>query len=413
MKKLSKKITLILVLFFAAALLTMVILSLCFNSVSSKADDSHTVIYDGRKYARFTSIDKLADLTEKRIDAKDSLDEENTIRDYYSASNYPLKNVIFQREYTGELCVYLSLHDIPIHKGKDIYGEIFNLKENIAKFRVVKNNGAEYCYYDIGQNSAMDEFFNLLYDLEFFYIKDEVGENALKNVSEIYIEAELNDGFIYSVRLLEGGYVIPCGAYDVCQKIPDDVYNRILKIAEDTDTAEPFKICDEYGLDKELEFENLLKSERYGGLLPTYIPDSVYHRWSGEKIKTDYYSGLVFHNIPYDKETGKIVYPELMSIEFRSGFESFFAFMYHIGINDENREMNQDVLPVITPEEISVEWILEHYINADEVESFRGAEVIPYYFQFRLDYGHTYIDVSTYAIDAEEVYKIIKSIDLL
>ena len=379
------------------------------GAIVSKRNESCDVIYNNRAFIEYSTINKFSDVTEKRVDIleKYSIIKQNN---YYKAVNLSSDHVLVKRDYYANLTIYLSLSEIPYYKGSDLYEKIFKLSENTENYcYLVLQNGDynNYNYYRLNEEHKVKfrELFEYLNEADFMY-KDSLEDfkSTELNYNEYFIEAEFENGFVYGVRLYEGGYVIPCGAGDICQKIPDSMYRELKEIMDNENSGEYLDNTAEYNSIVSLEdVDDLGSLEKY---MPTYFPEKVFHKYMG-MTETEFGFGYSSVEYGYNRETGKIEEPERVAAYGYTNFQN----RIHIEVKKKSYYSYVKNDEALDPENFTEAWLSENYRSSEIVNEGRKNEHTYYNYSFELDYGDVVVKIQTEKIELEDVYRIVKSIN--
>ena len=403
-------VPLVLVVFIAVfAVIASIPKSYPEGAIVQGRNESYGIYYNNRAFVEYSTLDKFAEVTEARIDVNKSL-LINGDEDYYSIKGIDPDYAIVRRNVYAGLTLYLSLSEIPLFKGEDIYEDIFHISENTENYCYLKVKPGRYGGYDYYRlkgelNDVFREFFDYINKADFFYKSDveEMKDIALES-NPYYIEAEFENKFIYGVRLYEGGYIIPCGAGDICQKIPEEMYDKLKSIMDNTENGEFIDNTRENYQEKSLdEFDNLGELEKF---VPAYIPEKAYVFGRG-LIDVNFELSAVYVYYGYDKETGEIN----GAGEIHLGYEAVSGNNYRIKIVKNGFENYSRSKTLVKPEDFTEEWLLENYEDTYLIHAGSDKEHRYYHYYFTVDFEGFYVTVDSYKVEPEDIYKIVKSIN--
>ena len=382
------------------------------GSIVSKRNESYGVYYKGRSFVEISTINIYADVTLKRVDVQRGMGiSPMNGSNFYSVEGLDPRYVLLRRNYDGDLHIYLSLSETPYYKGEDLYEDILKLSENTVCFNYQRRKNAlinDFCYYNLNaeHEEKFKELFAYLNEADFMYRESvkEIKDKSLES-NNYYIEAEFANGFCYNIRLFEGGYVIPCGAGDICQKIPDKLYNEIKAILDDESSGRYVGIPNEYKPITELsDIERIGDLESY---IPSYIPNVILHRNMGE-MEVDYEIKEIYVNYEYVKETGVITGTNRLNISYSANLRSDG---YGIEIVKKSAYNYYEASNSVKAGDFSLEWLYSNYHKKQLYNKGTKAEHTAYSYHFSVDYGDVVVRIDSEIIKPEDVYEIVMSIN--
>ena len=372
------------------------------DAIVAERNENHGVIYKGRAYVKYSQIDKFSDITEKKIELDNSSTPMESDLSFYTIKGVSSDFAICSRSYDASLNIYVSLSETALYKGSDIYEEMFKMSENTVSYcyyeKIGQYNNNDYYRFKAENNEFLKSFFEYLNESEVFYKADfEETKDMEVESNKYYIEFEFENGFVYGVRIFDGGYIIPYGAPDICQKIPLEMYDELLVLLEDKNEA-IFIENTEYKIDlNENGLEELNEYEELKPYLPSYIPSKYYVKYAGIVDNKMLSKSYVYYG--YDKETGKITDINLAELSFSGGMGGVRFEIVIGGIEEKESYIK------VNPKDITEEFLKENYVSKEEVDGF-----INYEYKLDIDYGEAVIRIVSKYVPADELYKTLNSI---
>jgi len=204
-------------------------------------------IYEGRCYVYYENFSEAEDVVGEYLGTVTGMIDEWTpeegyvdfagsIRgDFYSVKGYDPKFMLCTKEANGIVTMYICNNGITLKYGKELYEDRLHLSGNITG---VQYESRESWFYSKGELYELDkeeayirEFIEKLDAEEFLLCQDIAEQEGLQHMvdSEVYhLYFYKKDGTKIHLRLHENGYVRFQGFWDVCVKIPEECYDKLI-----------------------------------------------------------------------------------------------------------------------------------------------------------------------------------------
>lgn len=206
-------------------------------------------IYEGRCYVYYDNTDEAEGIVGEYLGTVTGMIDEWTpeegyvdfagsIRgDFYSVKGYDPKFMLCTKEANGIVTMYICNNGITLKYGKELYEDRLHLSENIAGVQFESRESWFYSkeeLYELDKEEAyIREFIEKLDAEEFLLCQDVTVQEGWEHMvdSEIYhLYFNMKDGTRIHLRLHENGYVRFQGLWDLCVKIPEESYGKIIDV---------------------------------------------------------------------------------------------------------------------------------------------------------------------------------------
>jgi len=379
------------------------------DAIVSVRNESHGIYYKNRAFVEISTMNNFSDATVKRINVNKGILDQNAVNtNFYSAESLDPRYVLLKRNYKGDLSIYVSFSEIPLYKGKDLYENILHLSENTVSFNYQIRKSrvfSEYDYYYLKKENEtlFKELFAYLNEADFAYREsfEEVKDESLDS-PPYYIECEFENGFVYNIRLYEGGYVVPCGAGDICQKIPDEMYNKLEALLSDESSGEYGG--NDYQNEPITDIENLKNTEDLKRYLPTYLPGEIIVDYRGV-VSAEFEIRDVYLYYAYDLETGRITQADNMSVYYTHN-NSGYGITANI-IKKNSAHYFNEHNKTVKIEDFTLDWLYSNCEVSKTVKVGVDDEIKVYSCHISVDFGEAEVRIDTLQLSLEEVYKMV------
>lgn len=204
-------------------------------------------IYEGRCYVYYENFSEAEDVVGEYLGTVTGMIDEWTpeegyvdfagsIRgDFYSVKGYDPKFMLCTKEANGIVTMYICNNGITLKYGKELYEDRLHLSGNITGVQYESRDSWFYSkeeVYELDKEEAyIREFIEKLDAEEFLLCQDIAEQEGLQHMvdSEVYhLYFYKKDGTKIHLRLHENGYVRFQGFWDVCVKIPEECYDKLI-----------------------------------------------------------------------------------------------------------------------------------------------------------------------------------------
>ena len=204
-------------------------------------------IYEGRCYVYYENFSEVEEVVGEYLGTVTGMIDEWTpeegyvdfagsIRgDFYSVKGYDPKFMLCTKEANGIVTMYICNNGITLKYGKELYEDRLHLSGNIAGVQYESRESWFYSkeeLYELDKEEAyIREFIEKLAEEEFLLCQDVAVQEDWEHMvdSEIYhLYFNMKDGTKIHLRLHEDGYVRFQGLWDLCVKIPEECYDKLI-----------------------------------------------------------------------------------------------------------------------------------------------------------------------------------------
>ena len=204
-------------------------------------------IYEGRCYVYYDNTGEAERLVGEYLGTATGMIDEWTPKDgyvdfagsisgdFYSVKGYDPKFMLCMKETNGVVSTYICNNGITVKYGKELYEDRLHLSEKIAGVQFESRESWFYSkeeLYELDKEEAyIREFIEKLDAGEFLLCQDVAAQEGWEHMvdSEIYhMYFNMNDGTKIHLRLHEDGYVRFQGMWDLCVKIPEEYYEKLI-----------------------------------------------------------------------------------------------------------------------------------------------------------------------------------------
>ena len=226
-------------------------------NVSLAADNAADMvaffIYQGRCYVQYEWVYEAESLVGEYLGTATGLINEWTpadgyvdfagsVRgDFYAVNGYdPTFMLCMQDGDDGAVQTYICDNGITLKYGSELYEDRLHLSENIVSAQFESRDS---WYYSRGERYPLDDsdaavtaFLSAL-DSALFMPYNEVPLNGRSHLSEMelyHLYFQMQNGTTVRLRLHENGYVRFDGMWSLCVQIPEESFNALLKMIENT-----------------------------------------------------------------------------------------------------------------------------------------------------------------------------------
>ena len=204
-------------------------------------------IYEGRCYVYYENFSEAEGVVGEYLGTVTGMIDEWTSEegyvdlagsiqgDFYSVKGYDPEFMLCTKAGNGIVSMYICNNGITLKYGKELYEDRLHLSGNITGVQYESRDSWFYSkeeVYELDKEEAyIREFIEKLDAEEFLLCQDIAEQEGLQHMvdSEVYhLYFYKKDGTKIHLRLHENGYVRFQGLWDVCVKIPDETYDKLL-----------------------------------------------------------------------------------------------------------------------------------------------------------------------------------------
>ncbi len=217
------------------------------KDAAAMADMIGFFIYEGRCYVYYENFSEAEGIVGEHLGTVTGMIDEWTpeegyvdfagsIRgDFYSVNGYAPEFMLCTKVGNGDVTTYICNNGITVKYGRELYEERLHLSENIAGVQYESRESWFYSkeeLYELDKEEAcIREFIEKLAEEEFLLCREVEAQEDWQHMvdSEIYhLYFNGKDGTRVHLRLHENGYVRFQGLWDLCVKIPEESYAKLL-----------------------------------------------------------------------------------------------------------------------------------------------------------------------------------------
>ena len=217
------------------------------KDAAAMADMIGFFIYEGRCYVYYENFSEAEEIVGEHLGTVTGMIDEWTpeegyvdfagsIRgDFYSVKGYDPEFMLCTKVGNGAVTTYICNNGITVKYGKELYEDRLHLSENIAGVQYESRESWFYSkeeLYELDKEEAcIREFIEKLDAEEFLLCQEIEAQEDWQHMvdSEIYhLYFNGKDGTRVHLRLHENGYVRFQGLWDLCVKIPEESYAKLL-----------------------------------------------------------------------------------------------------------------------------------------------------------------------------------------
>ncbi len=204
-------------------------------------------IYEGRCYVYYENFSETEGIVGEYLGTVTGMIDEWTPEegyvdfagsiwgDFYSVKGYDPEFMLCTKVGNGDVTTYICNNGITVKYGKELYEDRLHLSENIAGVQYESRESWFYSkeeLYELDKEEAcIREFIEKLAEEEFLLCRDIEAQEGWQHMvdSEIYhLYFNGKDGTKVHLRLHEDGYVRFQGLWDLCVKIPEECYDKLI-----------------------------------------------------------------------------------------------------------------------------------------------------------------------------------------
>ena len=336
------------------------------------------LIYKNRYYYHLSSLDKNTEALGSFIGSFEqnypqSFDRNNDYIELagfgegkvYEVKGYPSSLLLIKKDSEGNSGLYVSLDDFVLRRGQELFCDLFQIPNKLKGFEII---GEEGTY------TATEEESKLLIKVLDNMYSEKLREYELSHKGIGSVRLILENGLSFTISFYGEGYVYFKGSVATCQKIDSELLKEVADMFYERERKDV----------RESELESLRETEYLSRYLPSYLPETIpFHHVNKDNRYSDKQGisamEVYFTKSQLDSEPYLVISPKV---------HTSFG-----GLKDFKNKFELS--------ELSVEKIKE--AAADEAG-------IPLY-EFTIRDSYYSIGVISKNISAEELYKILSSVE--
>ena len=311
---------------------------------------------------------------------------------FYAVKGYDPSFMLCMRNPDGIIWPYICNNGITLNYGSELFEDRLHLSERFTAVQYVSSDSQSERYE---LNDAGDTVRNFIADLDAarFVFSDDVplpeGVTYL-GATELYgLDFLMEDGTTVSLRLYENEYVCLEQMWEVCLQVPEESYQALLHALDsraDSTAVEPPQILP--------TLEDCRNDPELGSYVPAYTPD----HFTVESTGIDY---------RLDEETAKVLGMEKIRVVYTV---PDYSRSYSVAVTWADRyEETGGADSIIDAADLSVET-LSDYVEILIADMEDGSAIHTEVLAVAVRYGDVCVVISTYGVDVETVYEILRSI---
>lgn len=244
---------------------------------------SSMIMYKNRYYGELCSVDKNADIIDYHIGSisgnypvtfdksKDYVELGGRGRgDVYAVKGYSPKVLLAKRNDVGYLSLYISLDDFVLRRGNELYRDVLNIHKKLKDIEIVNSNGKTKVVSQKEKEIILQVLDNLC-SAEILFKRNVKRGSRIGSFNLV-----MDNGVKFNISIYSEGCAYFYGSRATCQKIDKELFGKLKDLF----------YSDEDRIEAEKKLNALRGSDVLGRYLPTYIPESTpLYNWSTDDTK--------------------------------------------------------------------------------------------------------------------------------